>query len=332
MKPNSRTALIFGVSGQDGSWLAELLLKRGYVVHGTSRDREASRFGNLRRLGIFERVQLHSAVMSDFRSVAQVVKDVSPSEIYNLAGQSSVGLSFGQPVETMDGIIHGTINILEAIRFLDLETRFYNASSSECFGNIEGSPADETHSFHPRSPYGVGKAAAYWAVANYRESYRLFACSGILFNHESPLRPARYVTRKIVQGAVAIALGQAEKLTLGELSIARDWGWAPEYVEAMWRMLSRDEPEDFVIATGRTHTLEEFVCRAFEHFGLDWRRYVETDPALLRPSDITCSVGDPSKAERLLGWRAATSMPGVVTALCEAEMERRRVETGSAVE
>jgi GDPmannose 4,6-dehydratase len=326
MKPNPRTALVFGVSGQDGAWLAKLLLDRGYVVHGTSRDCEASRFGNLRHLGVIDRVRLHSAVMSDFRSVAQIVKDVAPSEVYNLAGQSSVGLSFGQPVETMDGIIHGTINILEAIRFLDLDTRFYNASSSECFGNTEDGPAGESHSFNPRSPYGVGKAAAFWAVANYRDSYHLFACSGLLFNHESSLRPARYVTQKIVQGAAAIALGLAEKLTLGELSIARDWGWAPEYVEAMWRMLNCDDPQDFVIATGQLHTLEDFVQRAFEHFGLDWRRYVETDPALRRPSDITHSVGDPSKAERLLGWKAATAMPGVVTALCEAELERCHTE------
>ncbi len=324
MRPEPRTALVFGIAGQDGSWLAKLLLEHGYVVHGTSRDREASGFGNLRRLGLLDRVRLHSAVLSDFRSVAQVVKDVRPSEIYNLAGQSSVGLSFGQPVETLDSIIHGTISILEAIRFLELETRFYNASSSECFGNTDRGPADETHPFHPRSPYGVGKAAAYWAVANYRDSYRLFACSGILFNHESPLRPSRYVTQKIVQGAADIAERKAEKLTLGQLSIARDWGWAPEYVEAMWRMLSLDAPEDFVIATGRLHTLEEFVQRAFDYFGLDWRRHVETDPALLRPSDIASSVGNPSKAERLLGWRAATAMPGVVAALCEAEMERRR--------
>lgn len=324
---HGRTALIFGIGGQDGAWLADLLVRRGYTVHGTSRDREASSFANLRRLGLLGRVRLHSAALNDFRSVAQILKEVRPDEIYNLAGQSSVGLSFEQPVETLDSIVHGTVNILEAIRFLALDTRFYNASSSECFGNTGAAPAAEDHPFHPRSPYGVGKAAAYWAVANYRESYDLFACSGILFNHESPLRPARYVTQKIVRGAADIAFGQADRLRLGELSVARDWGWAPEYVDAMWRMLNHDRPEDFVIATGELHTLEAFVRLAFEGFGLDWRRHVEIDPALKRPADITHSVGDPGKAKRLLGWQAGTTMPGVVARLVEAEIARRRSDT-----
>lgn len=318
------TALIFGISGQDGSWLAKLLLEKGYTVHGVSRDREASSFANLVRLGLRDRVGLHSAVLNDFRSVAQVISNVRPAEIYNLAGQSSVGLSFEQPVETLDSVIHGVVNILEAIRFLGLDARFYNASSSECFGDTLTGPADETRPFHPRSPYGVGKAAAFWAVANYRESYNLFACSGILFNHESPLRPARYVTQKIVRGAVDIAEGKAEKLTLGNLSVARDWGWAPEYVDAMWRMLNHDTPEDFVIATGEAHRLEDFVERVFAHFGLDWRRHVEIDDSLLRPSDISYSVGNPDKARRLLGWSAATKMPGVAAQLLEAEIARRR--------
>lgn len=327
MKSLSKTALIFGISGQDGSWLAKLLLEKGYTVHGASRDREAPGFGNLARLGLREKVRLHSAVLNDFRSVAQAISDVRPAEIYNLAGQSSVGLSFEQPVETLDSVIHGTVNILEAIRFLGLETRFYNASSSECFGNTGAAPADETHPFHPRSPYGVGKAAAYWAVANYRESYELFACSGILFNHESPLRPARYVTQKIVRGAADIAEGKAERLTLGNLSVARDWGWAPEYVDAMWRMLNHDRPEDFVIATGETHRLEDFVAIAFAHFGLDWRDHVTVDDALLRPSDISTSAGDPTKAKRLLGWQAETRMAEVVAKLLDAEMRIRRSAT-----
>jgi len=323
MKGFPKTALIFGISGQDGSWLAKLLVEKGYTVHGTSRDREASGFGNLVRLGLRDKLRLHSAVLNDFRSVAQVISDVRPSEIYNLAGQSSVGLSFEQPVETLDSVIHGTVNILEAIRFLGLDARFYNASSSECFGNTTG-PAAETHPFHPRSPYGVGKAAAYWAVANYRESYSLFACSGILFNHESPLRPARYVTQKIVRGAADIAEGRTERLKLGNLSVARDWGWAPEYVDAMWRMLNHDTPEDFVIATGETHRLEDFVALAFAHFGLDWRDHVTVDDTLLRPSDISTSVGDPAKAKRLLDWEAATKMPGVVAKLLDAETRTRR--------
>lgn len=318
-----KTALIFGIAGQDGAWLARLLLEKGYRVHGTSRDRETSGFANLHGLGLYQAVGLHSAVPTDFRSVAQVIDTVRPEEIYNLAAQSSVGLSFDQPVETLNSILLGTVNIMEAIRFLKLETRFYNASSSECFGDTR-EPAGEEHPFHPRSPYGVAKAAAHWAVANYRDSYGLFACSGILFNHESPLRPARYVTQKIIRGAADIAEGRAETLRLGHLGVARDWGWAPDYVDAMWRMLAHDRPEDFVIATGETHSLEEFVAAAFGHFGLDWRRHVVTDGSLLRPADITCSSGDPAKAKRLLGWEAGVRMAGVVSRLAEAELERRR--------
>ncbi|MBK1840722.1 GDP-mannose 4,6-dehydratase [Azospirillum sp. YIM B02556] len=317
-----KTALIFGVSGQDGAYLAQLLLGKSYMVHGTSRDREMSSFINLRRLGIFGRVVLHSAVLTDFRSVVEVISRVRPAEIYNLASQASVGLSFDQPVETLNSTISSTINILEAIRFLGLDTRFYSACSSECFGNTE-TPADESTPFHPRSPYGVGKAAAFWAVANYREAYGLFACSGILFNHESPLRPTRYVTQKIIRGAADIAEGKAEVLELGTLSIARDWGWAPEYVDAMARMLTRDEPEDFVIATGETHRLEDFVAQAFSCFGLDWRRHVSSNPDLLRPSDIAFSVGNPAKAARLLDWRAERRMAEVVAGLVEAELQQR---------
>lgn len=316
------TALIFGVSGQDGAYLAELLLSKGYLVHGTSRDRDMSSFTNLRQLGILGRVLLHSAVLTDFRSVVEVINRVRPTEIYNLASQASVGLSFDQPVETLNSTITSTINILEAIRFLNLDSRFYNASSSECFGNTVA-PANEATPFHPRSPYGVGKAAAFWAVANYREAYGLFACSGILFNHESPLRPVRYVTQKIIRGAADIADGKADHLELGALSIARDWGWAPEYVDAMARMLRHGTPEDFVIATGETHRLEDFVAQAFHGFGLDWRQYVRSDPALLRPTDIADSVGNPEKAERVLGWRAQRRMADVVAALVEAEKMRR---------
>lgn len=320
-----KTALIFGVSGQDGAYLAQLLLGKGYTVHGTSRDREMAGFANLRRLGIFGRVALHSSVLTDFRSVVEVIARVRPAEIYNLASQASVGLSFEQPVETLNSTINSTINILEAIRFLGLDTRFYSACSSECFGNTEA-PADETTPFHPRSPYGVGKAAAFWAVANYREAYGLFACSGILFNHESPLRPTRYVTQKIIRGAADIAEGKAEVLELGTLSIARDWGWAPEYVDAMARMLTLDQPEDFVIATGETHRLEDFVAQVFSCFGLDWRRHVRSNPDLLRPSDIAFSVGNPAKARRLLGWHAERRMAEVVAGLAEAEMARRAAD------
>jgi GDPmannose 4,6-dehydratase len=323
MKPTPRTALIFGISGQDGAYLAKLLLEQGYVVHGTSRDAEGSSFASLRALGILDRVRLHSAALADFRSVAQAVQNILPSEIFNLAAQSSVGLSFQQPVETIDSIMHGTINILEAIRFLGLETRFYNASSSECFGNTE-TPADEATPFQPRSPYAVGKAASFWAVANYREAYHLFACSGLLFNHESPLRPTRYVTQKIVRGAADIAERKTDKLTLGALDLTRDWGWAPDYVDAMARMLKHDQPEDFVIATGTPVRLQDFVDAAFRCFGLDWTAHVESDAAFMRPSDISMSVGNPAKAERLLGWAATIRMPALVEQLVAAELSRRQ--------
>jgi GDPmannose 4,6-dehydratase len=323
MKPRHGTALILGASGQDGAYLAELLVRRGLDVHGTSRDKDVSGYAGLRRLGVYDRVTLHSVVLSDFRSVVTVLNNVRPALIFNLAAQSSVGLSFEQPVETIDSIMHGTINVMEAMRFLALDAKFYNAASSECFGNTTSKqPADETTMFSPRSPYAVGKAAAFWAVANYREAYGLWVCSGLLFNHESPLRPARYVTQKIVRGVVEIAAGRASTLELGMLNIARDWGWAPEYVDAMARMLDRDTPEDFVIATGETHTLEDFVAAAFARVGRNWRDHVVDKPALHRPADILYSSGDPSKAACLLGWKAERKMVDVVGLLVDAETRR----------
>jgi GDPmannose 4,6-dehydratase len=314
-------ALIFGVSGQDGAYLAELLLARGCEVHGASRDAESNRFENLDRLGVRDRVTLHSATPTDFRSVFQVVERVQPDEIFNLSGQSSVGLSFDEPAETLQSITLGTFNMLETMRVVGGNMRFYNACSSDCFGNTDGRPADETTAFRPRSPYGVAKSAAFWAVANYRESYGLFACSGILFNHESPLRPARFVTRKIVGAACRIAAGSGERLKLGNIDIARDWGWAPEYVDAMSRMLQQDVAADYVVATGKTHTLQDFVAHAFSSLDLDWRDHVDSDPALIRPSDLTVSSGDPSKAADVLGWRANRTMPDVVEAMIAAEQD-----------
>ncbi len=314
-----KTALIFGIPGQDGGYLARLLLDKGYVVHGTPRDAELSAFANLSTLGIADKIALHSAALTDFRSVVQCIARVAPDEIYNLGGQSSVGLSFQQPVETMDSISTGTLNMLEAIRFLDRPVRFYNAGSGECFGDTDGEAATESTAFRPRSPYGVAKAAAFWEVANYREAYDLFACSGILFNHESPLRPARFVTRKIVSAAARIAAGNGEKLYLGDLSIRRDWGWAPEYIEAMWLMMQQESADDYVIATGEAHSLEEFVDAAFAHFGLDWRDHVEIDKTLYRPADIACGFGDAAKADAHLGWRAETLMAEVVRRMAEAE-------------
>lgn len=327
MKVKPKIALIFGISGQDGAYLAKLLLERGFVVHGTSRDREMSSFANLDRLGIRDRVHLHSAIPTDFRSVLQVVNKVEPAFIYNLASQASVGLSFDEPIATIDSIVGGTLNMLEVIRTLGGDIRLYNASSSECFGNTGTEKADEQTAFRPRSPYGVGKAAAHWAVVNYRESYNLFACSGILFNHESPLRPSRYVTQKIIRGAADIAEGKLDSLRLGELRIARDWGWAPDYVDAMARVIEFGEPQDFVIATGKISTLEEFVSRAFGYFGRRWQEYVEIDQDLRRPADISVSVGNAGKAAQLLGWHAETTMPDLVDRLLDAELERRREET-----
>lgn len=314
-------ALILGVSGQDGAYLAKLLLDKGYVVHGTSRDHEASPLRTLAALGIRDRVILHTMSLSDFRSVLTVLQSVHPDELYNLAGQTSVGLSFNLPVETFESISVGTLNILECLRVLKLPVRFYNAASSECFGNTP-TPADETTPFHPRSPYAMAKAAAFWAVANYREAYGLHACSGILFNHESPLRPARFVTRKIVAAAVRIAAGGTEKLTLGNIDIRRDWGWAPEYVDAMWRMLQRPNPEDFVIATGAAHSLADFAAAVFKAVGLDWRAHTEIDTRLFRPSEIDLSVGCAEKAERLLGWKAKMDLPAIIAELVAAERAR----------
>lgn len=312
-------ALICGVSGQDGAYLAKLLLSKGYSVYGASRDAQMSAFGNLVRLGIREKVKTVSLAINDFRSVLQVIQQVEPDEIYNLAGQSSVGLSFEQPVETLESISIGVLNLLEAIRFTGRRIKFYNAGSSESFGDTQGEAADERTPFAPRSPYAVGKASAYWIVANYREAYNLFACTGILFNHESPLRPTRFVTRKIVSTACRIADGSDETLKLGNIEIARDWGWAPEYVDAMWRMLQLDAPEDFVIATGQERKLEEFIALAFDALHLDWRKHVETDGSLLRPADILHGCGNPAKAERILGWRAQYMLEDVVEMMVNAE-------------
>jgi GDPmannose 4,6-dehydratase len=297
-------ALICGVTGQDGSYLADFLLKKGYEVIGTSRDAMIASFSNLKNLGIRDDVQITSMAINDFRSVLNVVQRHRPDEIYNLAGQTSVGLSFDQPVEAMESIAEGTLNMLEVIRLVDRPIHFYNAGSSECFGDTGSSFADEHTSFQPRSPYAVAKASAHWLVKNYRDSYGLFACTGILFNHESPLRPERFVTQKIVRAAVRISQGSAEKLQLGNIDIRRDWGWAPDYVDAMWRMLKLGKADDFVIATGQTHSLEYFVEQVFSHFGPNWHDWVLVNKRLFRPSDIKESRGNPTKAKQNLNWTA----------------------------
>lgn len=307
-----KKALICGISGQDGAYLAKLLLDKGYLVCGTSRDAQMLAFGNLKRLGIVNQVKVLSMSLNDFRSVLQVLTQVQPDEVYNLAGQSSVGLSFELPVETLESIATGTLNLLEAIRFLAQPIKLYNAGSSECFGDTQGEPADEETPFRPRSPYGVAKATAFWEVANYREAYGLFAASGILFNHESPLRPQRFVTQKIISTAQCIAAGGTEMLRLGNIDIQRDWGWAPEYVEAMYLMLQQEQPDDYVIATGQAYPLKEFVAQAFAALDLDWQDHVLIDQSLYRPTDIAKSQGNPAKAQRQLGWQAQLAMPDVV--------------------
>lgn len=318
-----KTALICGITGQDGAYLARLLLGKGYRVIGTSRDAQVNSLRSLDLLGLRDEVEVLSMAPNDFRSVLQVLARVEPDEIYNLAGQSSVSLSFDQPVETLESVTIGTLNLLEGIRFLGASIRFYNAGSSECFGDTNNLPANEETAFRPRSPYGVAKAAAFWEVANYREAYGLYACSGVLFNHESPLRPERFVTQKIVRTACRIARGDGARLRLGNLDVARDWGWAPEYVEAMWSMLQQAQADDFVIATGQTYRLERFVEETFAAVGLNWRDHVDTDATLLRPTDLRISRSDPSRARERLGWSARTAMPDVVRKMVEAAMARQ---------
>lgn len=317
-----KKALISGISGQDGAYLAQLLLNKGYTVCGTSRDAQVSSFRNLEYLGIRDQVKLESMVLTDFRSVLQVLTKIQPDEVYNLAGQSSVSLSFEQPVETLESIATGTLNLLEAIRFLNIPIKLYNASSSECFGDVGDTFADETTPFRPRSPYAVAKATAFWEVDNYREAYGLFACSGILFNHESPLRPERFVTQKIVATICRIAQGSSEKLSLGNMQIQRDWGWAPEYVEAMYLMLQQPHPDDYVIATGQSSFLEDFVATAFSIVDLDWRDYIVIDTSLFRPTDLAVGKGNPAKAKHQLGWEAKYKMRDVAKMMVEARLNK----------
>ena len=323
-----RTAVICGIGGQDGAYLAAHLLKLGYTVVGTSRDAQGGQFSGLEALGIRDHVKRVSMSLVDFRSTLQALKKAAPDEVYNLAGQSSVGLSFDQPVETFESIVVGTINLLEAIRLLERPVRLYNAGSSEMFGTAGEEPASETTVLKPRSPYGIAKATSFWQIAQYREAYGIPAATGILFNHESPLRPERFVTQKIVAAACRIASGEENSLRLGDLSIRRDWGWAPEYVVAMHRMLQLEELQDFVIATGVTTSLEAFVAEAFKSVGLDWRRHVIRDPSLVRPSEIACGKADTRRANQQLGWTAQSTMPDVVRMMVEARLDREAAQPG----
>jgi len=317
-----KRALICGISGQDGSYLAKILLEKGYQVAGTSRDADANPFPNLVRLGLRDRVSLSSMAPDDLHSTLQVVERFKPDEIYNLAGPSSVGLSFDQPVEALKSIAGGALNLLEAVRLQNRPIRLFNACSSECFGNTGSEVANEDTAFRPESPYAIAKAAAFWFTANYRVAFGVWTCSGILFNHESPLRPERFVVKKIVASACRIAGGSRERLRLGSLDIVRDWGWAPEYVEAMWRMLQADLPRDYVVASGSAHTLEDVVCEVFAACGLDWKSHVDLDPQLARPLDPAAIRADPSRIAADLGWRAKCKLPEIASHLIAEEQRR----------
>jgi len=315
-----KRALICGVSGQDGAYIAKLLLEKGYEVFGGSRDAQMSSFSNLKLLGIYSDINLISVNLNDFRSTLQTIIKIKPDEIYNLAGQSSVGLSFEQPVETLESISIGTLNILESIRFSNLPIKFYNAGSSECFGDTGKVPADEKTLFQPRSPYAVAKSTAFWLVNNYRETYNIHASTGILFNHESPLRPTRFVTKKIISSACMCVKNKNEKLHLGNVNIYRDWGWAPEYVEAMWLMLENDLADDYVIATGESNSLLDFVQTTFSLLNLKWEDHVIIDNNLLRPTDLLYGSANPEKAHNVLGWKAKYKMKDVIEKMIEFEL------------
>jgi len=316
-----KKAVIFGVSGQDGAFLAKLLLEKKYRVIGVSRNIQAASFHNLDRLNIRDKIELISSSIDDFRNVIEVMNYHKPDEVYNLAGQSSVALSFDEPFKTFESISIANLNLLEVIRILKIPVKLYNAGSGDCFGNINGQSADENTPLRPRSPYGVAKAAAYWQISNYREAYNLFACTGILFNHESYLRPEQFVTMKIVKTACQIAKGNAKELLLGNISIERDWGWAPEYVTAMWMMLQQEKPDDYIIATGTTVSLEDFIAAVFQRLDLDWKKYVKTDSSFLRPTDIQTIRANPEKAKKKLNWKAEFNGCDVAKMMVDAELE-----------
>jgi GDPmannose 4,6-dehydratase len=315
----SRRALITGITGQDGSYLAEFLLEKGYDVHGVVRRASTQSFQRLG--GVQDRVTLHPGDLLDQRSLVDVLRACEPDEIYNLAAMSFVAASWNQPSLTAEFTGLGVTRMLEAVREAAPDARFYQASSSEMFGKVRETPQSESTPFYPRSPYGVAKAYGHFITVNYRESYGLYACSGILFNHESPRRGLEFVTRKVTHGVAAIKLGLEEKLMLGNLDARRDWGYAPEYVEAMWLMMQRDEPSDYVIGTGKDHSVRDLVEIAFDHVGLDRGEHVGTDPALERPAEVERLVADYSKAERDLGWRPRTSFEELVRLMVDADLE-----------
>jgi len=317
-----KTALITGVTGQDGSYLAEFLLAQGYRVVGMVRRASTENFERI--ADVRDRIELRQADLLDQLSLIDLLQSVQPDEVYNLAAQSFVPTSWVQPVLTAEFDAVGVTRLLEAIRLVAPRTRFYQASSSEMFGKVRETPQRETTPFYPRSPYGVAKVYGHFITVNYRESYGLFACSGILFNHESPRRGREFVTRKVTDGVARIELGLANELVLGNLEARRDWGFAGDYVEAMWRMLQQPTPDDYVVATGESHAVRELVEIAFGCVGLDWRSHVREDPALLRPAEVEHLVGDASKARRMLGWTPRVSFRELVETMVRADLERLR--------
>ena len=319
-----RRALITGITGQDGAYLAEFLLGKGYEVHGMVRRSSTENFERIGHLR--DRVSLHQADLLDQLSIITLLKDVRPHEVYNLAAQSFVPTSWLQPLLTGEFTALGVTRMLEAIRLVDREARFYQASSSEMFGAVREEPQNERTPFHPRSPYGVAKVYGHWIAINYRESYGIFACSGILFNHESPLRGKEFVTRKVSYGVARIKHGREEKLRLGNLEAMRDWGFSGDYVKAMWLMLQQDKPDDYVVAMGEKHSVRELVELAFAHVGLDWHDHVEVDPELFRPAEVNTLRGDATKARTVLGWRPSVSFPELVRMMVDADMVRVRRE------
>jgi len=317
-----QTALITGITGQDGSYLAELLLERGYHVVGMTRRTSTEVHERIEHL--VDRIQIVSGDLLDQSSMSSILADVRPRELYNLASQSFVPASWAQPVLTGEFTALGVTRVLEAIRSVDPTIRFYQASSSEMFGKVQAVPQNESTPFYPRSPYGVAKLYGHWITVNYRESYDLFAACGILFNHESPRRGKEFVTRKISDGVARIKLGLAKELRLGNLDAQRDWGFAGDYVRAMWLMLQQDRADDYVIATGRTHAVREFVRLAFEAADLDWERYVVVDPRYYRPAEVDLLVGDATKAKRALGWTPEVSFEQLIERMVRADLDRLR--------
>jgi GDPmannose 4,6-dehydratase len=315
------SAIITGVTGQDGSYLAEWLLSKGYEVHGVVRRASTESFDRISHLT--GRLTLHQADLLDQLSIIEVLREVRPDEVYNLAAMSFVPTSWKQPVLTGEFTAIGVTRVLEAIRLLDPKgIRFYQASSSEMFGKVQETPQRETTPFYPRSPYGVAKVYGHYLTVNYRESYGIFACSGILFNHESPRRGLEFVTRKVTDAVARIKLGLANELRLGNLEARRDWGFAGDYVRAMWLMLQQDSPVDYVVATGKTHTVGELVEIAFGYAGLDWRKFVVQDPALVRPAEVDLLIGDSSKARRELNWEPTVHFEPLVRLMVDADLKR----------